>query len=183
MMLGESCSMGASMQIPFHWGAKFVHHCKSEQNSLLSLIWWCNSETEDNKSIILLGKHLPNRTTKAAWWSTPIRDSRSRFRQTFLSPHLHTKCWRLDSLSAGRRAVRLTESNSMPRKTRDVVGPSALLGAMGTPREFHKDSASLQSWASRIGGFHKEKVVQIVQKHFRPWWTIIHWRASATAWA
>ena len=38
------------------------------------------------------------------------------------------------SLSGGRRASREAESRSMPRYSRQVVGPSRLSSASGTPR-------------------------------------------------
>ena len=156
-MSGDENMADVRAQIPFHRGAKSAHHWRSDLNSLLRLTWWWSSVTDVARSIILRRKQRPKRTTEATCWRTPMRDKSSLFWQAFLSPHAETSCCNRANLSVGRHAVRLTESNSMPRKQRRVLGPSILSGATGTPSDSHSASAERSALPVVRGGSTKRK--------------------------
>ena len=77
---------------------------------------------------------LPAETTLAAKLRVPIRESSSRLEQVERVA-LVSREWCMSwSLSEGRRASREAESRTMPRCSRQVVGPSHLSSASRTPR-------------------------------------------------
>ena len=143
--------MGVKKDTPFHSAANRRHHARSERNDLFSRIGCGHSGcigTPFRRSNIRRKNVRPQRTTLHAWFRTPMRDSRSRRRHAFLSPHSWRRELRRSNLSAGSLSWPATVSTSMPRKVRHVVGPSRLCSAMGTPSRAH----ALSSCASGAGG-------------------------------
>ena len=133
-------SVGLSMRAtPFHSEMKATHQERSARKSLLRRTrWWpLEAKGPDSRFIMRLKKERPGFTTLQAWWSRPTRDSSSRLRHTFLSPHSNNVALMRESLSAGRRMDQAIVSSSIPRKVRHDVGPSHFSVARGTPSSWH----------------------------------------------
>ena len=121
------------MLTPFHSGKKQAHHCRSEWKPLFSLIlWWSFLAVVDNV-IICLRKVLPGRITQQACCSCPINDNRFLFVLERLEDHFSISSCNLLNFSCGNRKVLADVSNSIPKNTSEVDGPSVLWAAMGTP--------------------------------------------------
>ena len=67
----------------------------------------------------------------------PINDSKSRLPHVRFSLHSSRQAWRRRSLSLGSRSSEAIVSISIPRKVRQVVDPSRLCSAIGTPNAAH----------------------------------------------
>ena len=72
-----------------------------------------------------------------------MRDSSSRLLQCLRGSHDLIRPCRATNLSAGRQATWLTESNSIPRTTNTVAGPSHFPGWRGKPSRLQTASAVL----------------------------------------
>ena len=143
---------GGRNEIPFQSSTNVRYHMRSDQNARLRRIGCrrtrCIGSPRSRWSIRPRNER-PERTTLHAWCRTPMRDSSSRRLQHFLSPHSARRIRRRWSLSCGRRSWEATVSTSMPKYVRQVIGPSRLWSAIGTPRWAHVwlriDSASEHS--------------------------------------
>ena len=82
---------------------------------------------------ILATKALPGRTTFVACWRVSTSDRICLFLAFFLGSHVFNNSWILASLSDGSLISMWLMSKIIPRKDRDVEGPSSLLVAKGTP--------------------------------------------------
>ena len=107
------------MDTPFHQDMNNCHHITSALADTLSRMWWFGADHTFCRAYNLCRKALPGPealvvTTSLPWTSFII------------------SC-RQSSLTAGRHSWRLRESTSIPRKVRQVVGPSSLLGSRGRP--------------------------------------------------
>ena len=128
---------GGRKEMPFHVVMNEAHHARSERNPWLSLITGCDGRTACNRSIIRRKKDLPDLTTLQAWLRRPIRDSSSVREQADLSPHCCSRARSRWSFSSGRRTSPASESISMPKIIRHVVGPSRLWAAIGISKVEH----------------------------------------------
>ena len=120
-------------EIPFQVGRKSSHHWMSLRASAFRLMWWWSLRAVVLKSISLLKNNLPKRTTLAAKDSLPIRERSSLFVHFFLPIHWVSCDCRSEYLLSGRLMTWSSESISIPKYVRTVVGPSSLWGAKGTP--------------------------------------------------
>ena len=87
-----------------------------------------------------------------------------------LSNHLPKDICRRSNFSRGSLISIFTESSSMPRKMRVVVGPTAFSGATGKPRPSQRWTAiwsEFLQWSGVIGGAEKE-IVDIVDEMRNP---------------
>ena len=77
---------------------------------------------------------LPNGTTLIAWTKCPTSDSKWCLSLTTLaSRNSFTIPCTMTSLAGGREVEIVAVFSSMPKKVREVLGPSVLSGASGTP--------------------------------------------------
>ena len=82
-------------------------------------------------------KALPGLTTLLAYDSEPIRDKRSLFLHA-LKPLQRLSCSLISAnFSEGNLRELSIESISIPRKVRDVAGPTDLDGSTGRPAHSH----------------------------------------------
>ena len=124
---------------PFHEPIKWNHHSKSPLTSALRQMKWSTQVALVDMSISLQRNVLPAWTTLQEWEREPISDSNSRFLQAFLPLHCAICSYNCVSFSSGRRSSFLRESNLIPRKTKEVVGPTDLEGSMGRLTLSHID--------------------------------------------
>ena len=129
--------------VPFQLVASMRHHARSARKALLSRMTW-RSFAVDSSAIMRLRNDLPGLTILHAWCRRPMRDSSSFLRHTFLSCHVSRVSRILASLSLGRRRVRVSVSNSIHRNVRQVLGPSHLSRARGTPNSAHVSTTILK---------------------------------------
>ena len=109
---------------PCHCDKNWCHQSKSRWNSLLRQIRWSFLRKQHKRSIMRRRKVLPGQTTLAARCRWPMRDSSSHPLQCLRGSHKLIRPCKASSISAGRRATWLTESNSIPRTTSTVARPS-----------------------------------------------------------
>ena len=114
---GLVTDLHASIRVPFHSARKRSHHWRSERKPTFKRIWWCNSLTFVDSSIILLRKDLPGGTTRQACCKCPIRDSSSRLVHDFFVRQDRINACRRTNLSWGSLISEYTKSKSIPRNT------------------------------------------------------------------
>ncbi len=136
----------------FHWLPKLHHQatctCISALAEAFRRTWWCTSLTKVDRSINRRGKVLPGLITFEVWPRWPIRDSNSLLVQAFLPCHLPSSTFKALSLSWGRRSCEATESISIPRKTKQVLGASTLCASQPSSAHVWKP-VSKATWHSR----------------------------------
>ena len=121
--------------IPFLMNA--LHHARSAGNPAFRRmgIGLCGGRrTEWSRSNMRLRKVLAALITLQAWLRCPMTDSSSLRVQCARIPHSSSMLANRSSLSAGRRSSPASVSTSIPKNVRQVVGPSLLWSAIGTPR-------------------------------------------------
>ena len=120
------------MARPFHDFKSRYHHVRSERNSAVRWIQWASFLAWLAMSIILPRKIRPGRMILAACDSFPS-DRSSRFFTAFLEDQSANRFCSSFTLASGRRISILAVSKQMPRKVRDVAGPSTFSCSSGKP--------------------------------------------------
>ena len=116
--------------------------CATRRGQILYLLtgehWWCGLEIADCKSYRCLLNKRHGRTTEAACWSWPANDCNSCFVHLVFFSHLNSSDRSRSSLSAGSLSSCVTESISVPKNGRHVLGPSTFSVASGMPKRAHR---------------------------------------------
>ena len=117
-------------------------------------------------SIRFLMNERPGRTTAAAWFRRPIRDCSSLLVGFVVDCQRRRVCFSRVSFATGSLSTWLRVSISIPRKVRDVEGPSTLPGAAGRPSSAPSPSAvcRAEAHAGLPGGDQNREVVQVVNE-------------------
>ena len=134
---------------PFHLLTNALHQARSQRNPVLrrmGMLLWGGRCTLCRRSIMRRRNERPERTTLHAWLRRPMGDSSSLREQDLRSPHSSSKACNRWSLSVGRHSMNMEVLISMPRNTKQVVGPSRLCSAIGTPR-------AEQTWSNMVKHF------------------------------
>jgi len=131
------------------------HHSRSDQNDLFSRVIKCILHNLAAVEYILATKPLPGWITFVAWWRVTISVS--------LWPFSWLAMWsKLVTLSVDSLISMRFESNIIPKRDNNVVGPSNFSAASGTSSSAHKD----------------RKISRFLLAPCRFWWThcqiIIH---------
>ena len=82
-------------------------------------------------------KFYPLLTTFVACWRRPTKDKISLLVAFFLWSQVDSSCWIQCNLSPDKRISMRCVSKTIPRKVKEVVGPSAFSNARGMPRSVH----------------------------------------------
>ena len=115
------------------------HQNKSDLKALFSFVIKCSFLSFAAVKYICETKVLPGLTTFVACCSVPTSDSNSLFVAFFLGSQAFIISHVLESLSAGNLISMRQVSSMIPRKDKEVAGPSSLSVAKGTPRSLHND--------------------------------------------
>jgi len=131
-----------------------LHHNKSYLNDAFSLVLKCILRSLAVVEYILASNVLPERTTFVACWGVPTNVNICLFLAFFLGNQVVINCWILVSLLSGSLISMRSVSNMIPKKDKEVGGPSNLSNAKGTPKSAHKDTkVSIFYWqVSELGG-------------------------------
>ena len=122
------------MDMPFQDSMNMCHHLMSGLASLLILVMLrCLHFASVRREISLPMNNLPGLTTLQAWLRCPRSDSSFSLEHTFLNCHSDRSSLSLLSFSCGSLSSMAIVSISIPRKTRQVEGPTHLWVASGTP--------------------------------------------------
>ena len=119
---------------PSQEGRKSCHHFTSNLHLVLRRMYrHCLLECPFNKSSKRCMNVHPSGTTAQAWLNLPTSHCSSFNLHHRLADQSSNMQINSASLSAGKRAVMLTESNSIPKKVKHVVGPTHSSGDKGIP--------------------------------------------------
>jgi len=143
LLLKCSPKLGCALYTGTHYtGVNTVcPHRRSSWNSEFKRMEWFRRWKQHRRSTIHWRNVCPDQTTFAAWCKWPIRDSNwawedhRRWLQEVISS------LKAANFSSGRCAYCSTESNSIPRMTSQVDGPTHLPGCRGRPNFWQTDKA------------------------------------------
>ena len=122
------------MDMLFQDSMNMCHHLMSDLASLLIIVMLrCLHFASVRREISLPMNDLPGLTTLQAWLRRPRSDSSFYLEHTFLNCHSDRSSLRLLCFSCGSLSSMAIVSISIPRKTRQVEGPTHLCDANETP--------------------------------------------------
>ena len=151
-----------SIETPFQDSKNVCHQARSGRNATLSRTNDSRLDPDPlSRSNMRLRNVLPGRTTLQACCSFPVSDHSSLMLQNFLPLHWARRTCSSVSLSWGRRKHIRTESSSMPRKDKPVVGPSSFSIATGilSMSKDPPEALEVHHALVRVRSTHDQKVI------------------------
>ena len=124
---------------PFQGCRKMCHQNKSDLKALFSLVMKCSFLSFAAVKYIHETKVFPGLTTFVACCNVPASDNNSRFVAFFLGSQAFIISRVLESLSVGSLISMRLVSSMIPRKDKEVAGPSSLSVVNGKQRSLHNN--------------------------------------------